>query len=172
MRTTQSIRFAARLGATALLACGLSGAAMAQSCPDVGLGGAPLGYGAGQLQGGLSFDVIAGGNIDLGACGSAPGYGWIVEAPDFELTLSGAAADESLTLSVSGDCDTVLLVNDATGEWFFSDDEGGGLDPAISIAPARNGVYDIWVGTYGTETCPSVLTLQTGAGSGGAAASK
>jgi hypothetical protein len=81
------------------------------------------------------------------------------------------AQGQSLTLSVAGDCDTVLLVNDATAEWFYNDDDTS-LDPAITIEGAANGVYDIWVGTYGPETCPAVLTISTGGAGGAGAATK
>jgi hypothetical protein len=155
----------------ATLMTAVAGGAMAQSCPDIALTGAPLQYDASQLTNGLSFDVVAGGNIDLGTCGSVPGFGYIIEGPDFELSLSGMSPGQSLTLSVAGDCDTVLLVNDATAEWFYNDDDTS-LDPAITIEGAANGVYDIWVGTYGPETCPALLTISTGGAGGAGAATK
>jgi hypothetical protein len=166
-------RSATTIAVAAGLIVGTGGAVLAQSCPDIGLGGARLDYAAGQLAGGLSFDVVAGGNIDLGACGSAPGFGWIIEGPDFELFLAGSSPGESITFRVSGQCDTVLLINNPSGEWFFNDDDVS-LDPAITLEPTLDGVYDIWVGTYGQQTCPAVLTLQTSAagGGGGAAPSK
>lgn len=147
----------------ALAFCALSAApALAQACPDVGLSGEPLTYGAAELSGGgLAFDVIAGGDVDLGACGSVPGFGWIILGPDFELNLSGAAPGEVLTLSVTGSCDTVLLVNDATGAWYFDDDSAGDLNPAITLAGATDGIYDIWVGTFGIDTCPASLVVRS-----------
>ena len=165
-------RSAMKTAVAAWLVAAGGGAVLAQSCPDIGLGGARLDYASGQLAGGLSFDVVAGGNIDLGACGGMPGFGWIIEAPDFELVLSGSAPGEVISFRVSGQCDTVLLINNPSGEWFFNDDDVS-LDPAITLEPTLDGVYDIWVGTFGQQTCPAVLTLQTSAaGGGGGAPSK
>ncbi|MBY6199900.1 hypothetical protein KUV65_00865 [Maritalea mobilis] len=155
-------RVVLRAGAAAALALGLGvTVAAAQTCPNVGLSGRALSYSAGQLVGGgQTVNVMAGGNIDLGACASVPGHGWIIEAPDFELMLNAMPPGQSLTLSVDGTCDAVLLVNDARGQWHYNDDAGGSLDPSITIPGASNGLYDIWVGTFGSATCPATLTLR------------
>jgi hypothetical protein len=157
---------AARAFVSVAAVAAFTGSVHAQTCPDIALTGAPLEYDASELFDGLSFDVIAGGDVDLGACDAVPGVGYIIEGPDFELALSGMKDADSLTLSVTGDCDTVLLVNDATAEWFFNDDADA-FDPAITIDGAPIGVYDIWVGTYGAETCSALLTLQTSGGTPG-----
>ncbi|AHM04804.1 hypothetical protein roselon_02483 [Roseibacterium elongatum DSM 19469] len=152
---------ATRIGAAALFLFGIcADGVAAQTCPDVGLSGRPLSYSAGQLTGaGQTVNVMAGGNVDLRGCASVPGHGWIIEGPDFELMLSAMPPGQSLTLSVDGTCDAVLLVNDARGRWHYNDDAGGTLDPLITLPGASNGVHDIWVGTFGAATCPATLTL-------------
>jgi hypothetical protein len=108
-----------------------------------------------------SYGVAAGGDIDLDACPSVPGTGMVVSGPDFEFQLSGLAGYNLLQLRVVGDCDTVLLVNDSTGQWHFSDDFNGAVHPVIDIVGASDGVFDVWVGTYGSEICSAELTLET-----------
>jgi len=147
------------LAAIGLLALA-PGQAAAQTCPDVGLTGFAIDQSADDLAGGQSFQVVAGGSINLGGCSDVPGSGYLAEAPDFELTLSGSTG-QALQLTVASACDTTLLTNDATGTWSFSDDEDGTSNPRITLAGAADGLYDIWVGTFETATCDATLTVQT-----------
>src|SRR5690606_14627827 len=78
------------------------------------------------------------------------------------------SARQDLTLRVEASCDTVLLVNDATGAWHFSDAEGGNLNPSITLPAAPAGAYDIWVGTFSQATCQAQLILSAGGGGGSA----
>ena len=136
---------------------------IASSCPDWRLSGTPLRYSAASLAAPQSVGVTAGGNTSLSNCPDVRRTGWVTQSPDFELTLSGAAGQE-LDMRVQAACDTVLLVNDANGQWHFDDDSGGSLNPRLRFPSAANGVYDIWVGTYGRSTCAATLTLQTVSG--------
>ncbi len=102
------------------------------------------------------FDVIAGGDIDLGECAQLPGFGYVVAEPDFTLSLRGLDA-LAVEFYVTGDCDTVLLVNAADGSWHYSDDFEDGFDPLVEIADAPSGQYDIWVGTYDQDACEATL---------------
>lgn len=152
------------------LAAGTVGPAVG-ACPDVGLSGAPLAYSAADLAQGQSAQVVAGGEIDLMRCSEVPGGGHVAMSPDFELTLSGAgAAGTELVIGVVAQCDAVLLVNDATGQWTHADDTNG-TDPEITLAGAVDGTYDIWVGTFGPDLCDAQLTLRT-VGAAGAAPAK
>jgi hypothetical protein len=126
----------------------LAGTAQA-ACPDWQLEPA---FGSVTLDGGFipdphSVDVVTGGDIDLGTCAEVPGGGWVAEAPDFDLTYNGSG---TLTITVvpAGDEDTVLLINTPSEEWLYSDDDGFGFNPQISIPNAESGLYDIWIGTY------------------------
>ena len=66
-----------------------------------------------------------------------------------------------MVFSVESEADTTLVINDAGGAWLCDDDSGnGGLNPAITIADAPSGQYDIWVGTFaGGGLQPSVLNV-------------
>jgi opacity protein-like surface antigen len=137
----------------------IGSAAAAAACPNVAASGMASDSQTGQaLYSPTSYSVVAGGSTDLAACGLGTGY--VIDSPDFEFTLSGMDSYNRLNLRVDGECDTVLLVNDSTGNWHFNDDSNG-LDPAIDIANPGNGVYDVWVGTYGDSTCQASLTLET-----------
>jgi len=127
------------------------------TCPDWSLGGAEV-----RLTTGGAPDtraVVAGGSVDL--FGNQCGYdahGYVAEAPDFTLYLDPAGQVTTLDIVVQGQCDTTLLVNDPTTAWLFNDDAND-LQPAIQIGDAVDGRYDIWVGTFGQETCDSMITF-------------
>jgi hypothetical protein len=147
------------LRATALaLALAMPGAALA--CPDVALTGESLTYSSDEAYAPRAHGVIAGGDVDLGACGSVPGAGYVATAPDFELTFTANGAGRALEFRVQADCDAVLLVNDATGQWHFNDDDAG-TDPRIRLDRAPEGLYDIWIGTFGPATCNAELIVET-----------
>ena len=154
-------------GATALIA-GLA-ATTAAACPDWTLSGAPISYSSEQLWAPQSVDVVAGGNVNLTNC-PMPGHGYVITQPDFDLTFTDNEARRDLEIRVQAPCDTVLLVNDAQGNWHFSDDEGGNLNPLLRLTAAPAGAYDIWVGTFDTQTCPATLTFETFGTPPGAAA--
>jgi hypothetical protein len=90
--------------------------------------------------------------VDVGSCS----YGYVSEAPDVDLyyTTSG---DTPLYIYVEGDGDTMLLVNTPSGDWECNDDGHGNLNPILSFPDAENGLYDIWVGSYGQETQTATL---------------
>ncbi|PTW97677.1 LCCL domain-containing protein [Pararhodobacter aggregans] len=143
------------------------GASAALACPDWSLTGTPISYSAQDLGRPQAVGVIAGGNVDLAGC-PMPGHGYVITQPDFDFSFTDNSARQDLTLRVEATCDTVLLINDATGTWHFSDDEGGNFNPAITLPGAPAGAYDIWVGTFGQSTCEAQLILSAGSGGGGA----
>lgn len=130
--------------AAALLAAGA-----AQACPNYNLRAA---FGTITLPGGFTPDpyvrnVTAGGGFYLPNCGFN-WAGWVAAAPDFQFSYS--AAGYPLTLAISSNVDTVLLINGPDGTWYFNDDAGGayGLGAALTFRNPMSGVYDIWIGTY------------------------
>jgi hypothetical protein len=148
-----------RLVTAAFFLLGLTGVAAA--CPNVQMAGVQNYYTTGQdLWSPNSYNVIAGGNQQLRNCGFN-NTGWVISQPDFEFRLDGLESYNRLNIRVNANCDTVLLVNDATGRWYFNDDGGQGLNASMDIMGARSGVYDIWVGTYHSGTCSATLTLET-----------
>lgn len=132
----------------------------ALACPSYATSGAPLSYTSDSAYTAQGNYVVAGGSVDLGACASVPGTGWIVEFPDFTMQYDAQNMGRALELRVEGACDTVLLVNGANGEWMFNDDASGS-DPAIRIEGAPSGQYDIWVGTFEPGTCEATLVVET-----------
>ncbi|MCA0205455.1 MAG: hypothetical protein LCH92_14000 [Proteobacteria bacterium] len=141
------------------------GASAALACPDWSLTGTPISYSAQDLGRPQAVGVIAGGNVDLAGC-PMPGHGYVITQPDFDFSFTDNSARQDLTLRVEAACDTVLLINDATGTWHFSDDEGGNLNPAITLPGAPAGAYDIWIGTFGQSTCQAQLILSVSGGGG------
>ncbi|MCB1406017.1 MAG: hypothetical protein KDK01_07070 [Rhodobacteraceae bacterium] len=129
-------------------------------CPDPGQNGRMLSFDGQGLYSAQRFDVIAGGNIDLGLCQTVPGNGHIVEGPDFTLNLTGNPQQYDLEFRIEGSCDPVLLVNDPNGQWHFNDDDGG-LNSRLRLDRAAPGLYDIWVGTFGASTCQATLVAET-----------
>lgn len=140
------------------VACSAGGAALA--CPDVGMTGQALAYSSDEAWTPRSHPVVAGGGVDLGACGSVPGMGYVATAPDFELTFTANGAGRALEFRVTAACDAVLLVNDAQGGWHFNDDDAD-TNPRVRVSAAPEGVYDIWIGTFGPDTCDAELIVET-----------
>ena len=105
------------------------------------------------------YDVTAGGALNLSECPDAPGYGYIIENPDFSINYN-AKSGQSIKISVNAACDTVLLVNSPVGEWYFDDDTNG-LQPEIIISHSSNGYYDIWVGTVDVSSCSAEIELES-----------
>lgn len=134
--------------------------AKAGTCPDPQLDGAAMSYTAEALWSAQTRPVVAGGNLDAAQCDDVEGYGHLVQRPDFTLTLSDNPQDHALEFRVDGDCDPVLLVYGPNGAWAFNDDAEG-LNPRLRIENAPRGAYDIWVGTYGTDTCHATLAAET-----------
>ena len=140
-----------------------SGAACAQSKTSVARPDWQLNptYGTVELGAGFQPDpnltmVRAGGNADLESIGF---YGYVAEAPDLDLQYE--AGGYSLYIYVSdAQADTVLLINDPMGEWFFNDDADGlDLRSGIVIHDPESGLYDIWVGTFDTGMVQAEIAI-------------
>lgn len=99
-------------------------------------------------------DVVAGGPLELnmGQCA----YGNVAEAPDFDLYYSTSGGSDLYIYSISGE-DTTLLINTPSGNWLCNDDAYFGNNPLIVVPNAPDGLYDIWVGTYGSDTVGASL---------------
>ncbi len=92
----------------------------------------------------FTVDIVAGGDINAGTTIGAACAGFIADAPDFRVFLEGEAA--TLYLSVVGEEDTTLVVNDPNGDW-HCDDDSFEMHPAVVLEDAPAGQYDIWIGT-------------------------
>ena len=117
-------------------------------------------YGTLDLSAGFDNDprvisLTAGGSVDLSS--SLGYYGFVATAPDLDLYYD--AGSYSLYIYVSSQSqDTVLLVNDPSGEWHFSDDEIG-FQPGIEFAKPQSGLYSVWVGTFGDGMTSADLAI-------------
>lgn len=148
-------------------------AGAAHACPDWSGQGAQLSFGASDLVLGQTVPIVAGGNVDLSQCNIPGGAnGFVITNPDFDLSFTDNPDGMAMIASVQGECDTVLLINDANGTWYFNDDANESLQPMIIIGNAPAGAYDIWVGTYGPQTCNATLTLALEGGEGDEPAGK
>jgi hypothetical protein len=106
-----------------------------------------------------THEVLAGGTIDLATC-SEDLAGFVALPADFAFALSEMADYERLALTVQSTCDTVLLVQSPAGEWFYDDDTND-LNPALDLLDPADGIYRVWVGTYGADLCEAALTLES-----------
>ena len=139
------------------------------ACPDWSLGGAEVRLNAGQHE---SRPVNAGGAINLfeSNC-EIPGHGYVSAAPNFSLYFDNAGQVSTLDISVQGECDQTLLINDSSANWLFNDDDQS-LQPRLQIPDAASGRYDIWVGAFGSG-CQSTISFDAvSAQQGGGAPSK
>lgn len=141
-------------------ALSFSATVAAAGCPDYGQNGASYAFSSSDLYSERRLNVAAGGEIDLSTCGSAPGVGHVAEAPDFTIQYQRSGS-YNLRLRSQGSCDTVLLVNDADGNWYWDDESGDGPDTQIFLGDPSSGYIDVWVGTYNDEYCDATLLLET-----------
>lgn len=135
---------------------------MAWACPDYTQNGAQHTLSADVLYQGRNFTVRAGGPFNLANCSSVPGTGYVAIKPDFTLTVSkNAYTGRALEFKVTSNCDAVMLVNTPSAAWLFDDDSAGNLDPKIRIDSAKDGIYDVWVGTVENKLCDATLRVET-----------
>ena len=146
----------------AVLSVFSAGSALAQQCPDWQLNGIPVSTDAETAWTAQQYPMYAGGGLDLSLCTSVPnGRGFITAAPSFSISYDARSMGRALEFRVESQCDTTLLINDATATWQFSDDDGGTLNPRLRLAGAPSGRYDVWVGTYGNSACQAPLVVES-----------
>jgi len=105
-----------------------------------------------------TVDLTAGGAIDASASNAGSACrGYVTSAPDYELSYT--AGDWPLIISALSNSDTTLIINDPLGGFYCDDDSGDGLNPMIRFDNPESGTYDIWVGTYGSDTAPATLRI-------------
>jgi hypothetical protein len=115
-------------------------------------------YGSVSLSGGFAPDpwemsLTAGGSISVnrGNCS----YGKVASSPDVDLYWNGSGS--TLYIFVVAGEDTTLLVNTPSANWRCDDDSFGDRDPILLIPKAPSGLYNIWVGTYGSDMISATL---------------
>ncbi|MDX1420453.1 MAG: hypothetical protein R3181_10850 [Rubricoccaceae bacterium] len=85
-------------------------------------------------------------------------YGYIAEAPDYDLYYEASGGSTLYIYAVSGS-DTTILVNTPDQSWVCDDDSYGDGDPLVIVPNAEGGLYDIWVGTYGEDAAEATLFI-------------
>jgi hypothetical protein len=118
-----------------------------------------------QLRSAKAFSVVAGGENYIWNCpnvtpGTDQGAGYFTSQPDFSFQLSGMAGLR-LAVSAVSECDSALLINTSSANWYYDDDDNGNLDPKIVLTRPVDGRIDIWMGTYDGEYCNAQLRLET-----------
>lgn len=117
----------------------------------------------GQLNQGQSLSLTAGGSIDWANCRHIVGLtdngpGFFERAPDVRFYLNNVEG-RNLYIYIDSACDSALLINTATGSWYYDDDDRGNLDAQIVLTNPSSGQIDIWAGTYNGEYCDARLTV-------------
>ena len=136
------------------------------ACPDFNIAPQASYQASGkQLYATQGFDVVAGGSNNIWNCrnvqpGTDTGAGYFPSAPDFSFQLSDMSRYK-LEVRVISECDAALLINTASANWYYDDDDNGNLDPKIVLTRPANGRIDIWIGTYDGEFCNAQLQLET-----------
>ena len=108
----------------------------------------------------LQTDLWTDGHAIPGRPASVSGcaYGNVADAPDVDLYYSTSGSSTLYISAISGE-DTTLLINLPDGSWVCDDDSYGDGDPIVVIPGAESGLYDIWVGTYGSEPADATLYI-------------
>lgn len=108
----------------------------------------------------VSYSVTGGGEINAQNAGLPNGCrGYVSSAPDVEIDLQGSTDLYIYFLSGS---DATLIINDPYGNWYCDDDSYGDGNPMVVFRGANTGVYDIWVGRYGSSGLTQPGTLYIG----------
>ncbi|OLF71376.1 hypothetical protein AWH62_12560 [Maricaulis sp. W15] len=110
-------------------------------------------YGSSDVNAGFVPDPLS---VGLRAGGAMPASeasewcpGFVSYQPSYNLNYDAGSFD--LYLSAASDVDTVLLVNAPDGSWHCDDDgAGSGLNAGMLFEAPQSGVYNIWVGTFGS----------------------
>jgi hypothetical protein len=93
-----------------------------------------------------SVSVTPGGDIEARTVDDSC-VGQVASAPDFDLTYTPGGYP--LYIYVESDEDTTLVINTPSGDWICDDDSSAGVNPGVGFKAPEEGLYDIWVGTYG-----------------------
>jgi hypothetical protein len=120
-------------------------------------------YGRVTLRGGFMPDphvvkLTAGGGRSVNVGNGSCSYGNVSDRPDLNLTYEGNGS-RTLYIYAEGSSDITLLVNMPNASWRCDDDGLGNLNPILVIPNAPSGLYNIWVGTYGSDMTNAMLYI-------------
>lgn len=92
-------------------------------------------------------NVISGGNLEARQQGVPSNcHGFVTAQPD--VIINYAQPSRRLAFFVDGQGDTTLVIRAPNGQWWCSDDEGGGQNPLVDIQNPQGGQYEVWVGSF------------------------
>lgn len=134
------------------------------ACPDMQAFGQRHYFSGDELMDPVSFRVDAGGNNSVLRCAidfqteSGPGY--VTSNPDHSFRLSDMDG-YGLRVSVTSECDSVLVINTGAGNQYYDDDDRGESDAQITLSSPSDEWLDVWVGTYDGRTCNARVKLQS-----------
>lgn len=151
------LSFVKRVGVALAALALMAGAADAQNVRARASYGS-VSLGAGFLPDPYVVRVRAGGDVYVTTSVTCQRGGWFANAPDFRLHYNAGGLALSIYARAPGD--TMLLVNDPSGNWHCNDDYQG-LDPAIHFPRPWSGSYEIWAGTYNRSRVHNTLIYIT-----------
>ncbi len=138
-------------------------------CPDPQLPAPWLTINNTDLSSPLIIQRRAGGDTRLQDCHELPGWGWAHGSPHLVLRYdnegqSGTGRRLRLLMEDGNNgrtCDTTLLVRDPSGQWWFNDDiSDSNWNARLNIGNAEAGDYQIWIGTWGGNSCDADLIIE------------
>lgn len=130
-------------------------------CPNPDLEGQVVSTTGQALYSPTDYAVTAGGPVIVDNC-DVGGWGMASEAPTLTFYLSGMSDYTRLEIEGFGECDTTLLVRTPDGQWHFDDDGNGNLQPLLNLTGmALDGRLDVWVGSFGDQTCETTIEMET-----------
>lgn len=104
----------------------------------------------------LVVPMTAGGGVDASRLGNGC-VGRISNAPDYQVTFT--AGSLPLVFRTRSGEDTTLVINGPDGRWSCDDDSYGDGDAEVRFSNPQSGIYDVWVGTYGSEPAAAQLLI-------------
>lgn len=148
-----------------LAAGAICAATSAIACPDPTEWGDQFSFTGNELYNRHSFPVVAGGGNSIQSCPirflTDRGPGYVTRSPDFTFDIAGLQRYE-LVFDVESNCDNILVLNTGMGAWFYDDDDGGGHDASIHLTRPKDGLFDIWIGTFEEgRDCDATLYVET-----------
>ncbi len=103
----------------------------------------------GALVGTASYDIQAGGNVDVFSANlGASCRGYVTTNPDFILDWAGG----DLNIFTRGNADTTLVVYDGSTFHCNDDSAAGTLNGQVVLPSAPAGEYAVWIGTFSSGT--------------------
>lgn len=101
----------------------------------------------------FSVGTSVGGPVNVNYLGGGCS-GYATSAPTFRLNYTSGAFP-TLRFYFVGNADATMVVNTPGGSYFCVDDSFGTLHPTMDFNSPSSGAYDIWIGSYASNTSVS-----------------